>query len=110
MKHQQKAKDNADRYMSVILDGMDQAKTFAPHFVTLSKHVSAAWKLRLHVTGAVVHGVGCYGFFDKFEWPHDSNITMTVLLDILAMQTSLPPILYLQLDNCYRDNKNRLEN
>ena len=41
---------------------------------------------------------------------HDSNLTMTVLLEVLVRcseEFDLPPILYLQFDNCVRENKNR---
>lgn len=94
--------------MSIIIDGMDQSKTFVPHFVQVSKFVSSIWKLRTHVTGAIVHGQGTYGFFDNHEWPHSSNLTINVLLHLLVIHKGqLPPVLYLQLDNCARENKNR---
>ena len=63
--------------------------------------------LKIHVTGAIVHGQGAYGFFDMGEYRHDSNMTINVLVNILSMFPSLPPTLYLQLDNCGRENKNR---
>ena len=107
-KHVEKARRNPEQYMSVIIDGMDQSKTFVPHFVRVSKLVSSIWKLRTHVTGAIVHGQGTYAFFDNFEWPHSSNLTINVLLSVLQIhKDSLPPVLYLQLDNCGWENKNR---
>ena len=63
--------------------------------------------LKVHVTGAIVHGQGAYGFFDIGQYCHDSNMTIYVLINILSMFSSLPPTLYLQLDNCGRENKNR---
>ena len=42
------------------------------------------------------------------QWPHDSNLTIEVLTQIMhALKEKLPPTLYLQLDNCARENKNR---
>lgn len=41
------------------------------------------------------------------EWPHDSNLTTTLLLRILNKLEKLPEVLYLQLDNCFRENKNK---
>ncbi len=103
-KHTEKAKRHPSRYLSIIIDGMDQSKTFVPHFVRVSKSVSSLWKLKTHITGAIVHGRGAYGFFDNHEWPHSSNLTITVLLNLLSMyRESLPPVLYLQLDNCERE-------
>lgn len=47
------------------------------------------------------------GAFDIFQFPHDSNLTCNFLLQILLKLEKLPKILYLQLDNCWRENKNR---
>ncbi|XP_015749773.1 PREDICTED: uncharacterized protein LOC107329609 [Acropora digitifera] len=44
------------------------------------------------------------------RWPHDSNLTLSVLLHIfleLSKEGSLPPYLFLQMDNCYRECKNK---
>ena len=41
------------------------------------------------------------------EYPHDSNLTINIILNVLIRYTdSLPPTLYLQLDNTARENKN----
>lgn len=62
---------------------------------------------RTHVTAAIVHGQGTYAYIDVHSWPHDSNLTINILLDILMRQEFLPPVLYLQLDNTARENKNQ---
>ena len=62
---------------------------------------------RTHVTAAIVHGQGTYAYIDAHAWPHDSNLTINILLDILMRQEFLPPVLYLQLDNTARENKNQ---
>ena len=94
--------------MSIILDGMDQSKTNIPHFQQKSKQTSGNSKLKTHVTGAIVHGQGAYGYFDICEWSHSSNMTIAILMNVLYMyKDSLPPVLYLQMDNCGRENKNR---
>ena len=36
-KHQVKAQKTPEKYLSLIIDGMDQAKTGLPHFLTRSK-------------------------------------------------------------------------
>ena len=85
---------------------MDQNKTDLPHFTRKSKTASNMWVLRTHVSGAILHGRRSYAFFDLHLWPHDSNLTINIILHLLKSQEKLPPVLYLQLDNCYRENKN----
>ena len=103
-----KARRNPEKYLSIIIDAMDQSKTTLPHFVNTPKHSDGMWKLRTHLLGAIVHGIGTYGFFDVFQYPHGSNLTVTILLQLLyGMKDSLPETLYLQMDNCGRENKNR---
>ena len=62
-KHCRKARQEPDKHMSIILDGMDQAKTNLPHFQQKTKQTSGSWKLKTHVTGAIVHGQGVYGYY-----------------------------------------------
>ena len=62
---------------------------------------------RTHVTAAIIHGQGTYAYIDVHAWPHDSNLTINILLNILMKQEFLPPVLYLQLDNTARENKNQ---
>ena len=69
-----------------------------------------------HLVGAIFHsgqspnGKDVLGSFDYYQWPHDPNLTASVLLAMLARwceQYELPPVLYLQLDNCVKENKNQ---
>ena len=94
--------------MSVILDGMDQQTTSIPRLYRSTKATSAAWKLQSHVTGTLVHGRGNHLYVDLKEYPHDSNLTANILLSILHRYAdTLPDVLYLQMDNCGRENKNQ---
>lgn len=61
-KHQTKAKIHSSKYLSIIIDGMDQSKTQIPHFVHASKFTSSMWRLRVHLVGVILHGIGVYGF------------------------------------------------
>ena len=74
------------------------------------------WKLRTHVTGVLVHtksphGKLAYAFVDLLEYPHHSNLTITLILKVLVQFTEvmkmLPENLYIQMDNTSRENKNR---
>ena len=45
---------------------------------------------------------------DVKEVPHDSNLTMNIILKtLLENKDRLERVLFLQLDNCYRENKNK---
>ena len=62
---------------------------------------------RTHITGALTHGREGYAFVDLHEWPHDSNLTIHVLMNVLEKQEYLPEVLFVQLDNTARENKNQ---
>ena len=113
--HRYKARKFPECHTASIADGMDQHSTNIPNLRRISKAMSALTTVGTHLVGAIVHsgpsphGKEVYGSFDFYQFPHDSNLTMTVLLDTLAYWTNnylLPQILYLQFDNCARENKN----
>jgi hypothetical protein len=45
---------------------------------------------------------------DLLVWPHDANLVINILLDVINRSTYLPPVLFLQLDNTARENKNQI--
>ena len=94
--------------MSMIVDGMDQSKTSIPHWPVDSKTTSTCEKLKTHVVGVRIHGIGNNGFMDFNQFPHDTNLTIMAIMQSMMMLESLPPVLYVQLDNTSRENKNRL--
>ncbi|VDI09707.1 Hypothetical predicted protein [Mytilus galloprovincialis] len=79
----------------------------------VSEAVNKVDQLTTHVTGVLAHGQNkFFTFLDWNQYAHDSNLTMNILMLILhqiskLMGNKLPPILYLQADNCWRENKNR---
>ena len=90
---------------------MDQNATAIPHLVRQNKTACSVRFLRTHVTGVLVHDFGALCYVDLLQWPHDSNLTITVLLQSLVARIKgrdvFPTTLYLQLDNCGRENKNQ---
>ena len=94
---------------------MDQAKTNLPNTKIISKSTCSLWRLRTHVTGLLLHrkspcGKLAYAYVDLLQWPHDSNLTITLLFDALVRfqkENYLPSTLYIQMDNTARDNKNK---
>ena len=62
---------------------------------------------RTHLTGVINHGYGVLCYIDLLTWPHDANLVINVLVDTILKKERLPPVLYLQLDNTARENKNQ---
>ncbi|XP_053378566.1 uncharacterized protein LOC128548166 [Mercenaria mercenaria] len=106
-KHISKAKQQPKKYLSIIMDAMDQDKTALPRLATTPKTLGNLWRVKVGLMAALVHGVGIYGFFDAYQWGHGSSYTISALVHVLLMLDSLPDVLYLQLDNCPGQNKNR---
>lgn len=108
--HREKSRSNPDKFMTIIIDGMDQSKSNLPNTATISKSTSSLWRLRTHITGVLIHtqspcGKLAYAYLDLIQWPHDSNLTLTVLLKSIydfQKDHNLPPTLYLQMDNTSR--------
>ncbi len=92
---------------------MDQNATHLPHMKKVNKSSVNLWHLKTHLTGVIIHGHGSSGFLDYLQWPHDPNLTMNILLRAVVGQLStmtdaaFPKKLYIQLDNCGRENKNQ---
>ena len=111
--HREKSRAHPEKYLTIIIDGMDQSKTNVPLLLKEPKSAQHLYWLRTHLSGAIIHtrsphGKIIYAFYDIMQWPHDSNLIFQVLNNILHdFKAKLPNILYLQLDNCFRENKNR---
>ncbi|KAL3890072.1 hypothetical protein ACJMK2_002369 [Sinanodonta woodiana] len=94
--------------LSLIIDGMDQRKTDLPHYKAWNNPNGAgSKKLRTHIMGSIVHGRNKHFFVDYNQYPHNTNMSLTILLNILINEAKyhrLPPVLYIQLDNT---NKNK---
>ena len=88
--HRSKARKFPYKYMASIADGMDQHTTNIPSVWHLSKAMSAMTTVGTHLVGAIIHsgqaqnGKEILGSFDYYQFPHDSNLTMTVLVDVLV--------------------------
>ena len=67
-KHLTKARRDPTKYLSLIIDGMDQSKTEIPHTVYRSTLTSSLWKLRTHLVVVIAHGRGIFGFFDHYQY------------------------------------------
>ena len=101
--HREKSRSSHEKFLTIIVDGMDQSKTNLPNTKLISKSTSALWHLCTHVMGVILHtkapsgGKMVYSFVDLIQYPHDSNLTITVLINVLidfAKTNSMPEVLY----------------
>lgn len=105
-KHKRKAEKQPARYMSLIIDGMDQEKTNIPHiisnpkvseldyidsqfmatsFISFFQAISGAYRLETHVTGIRAHGRKTVMAIDCNDFKHDSNLTIEIILRMLML-------------------------
>lgn len=94
-KHRHKAEHNPNKYLSLIIDGMDQDKTDVPHIISNPKALAGNYTLETHVTGVKVHGRRVFMAVDCGQFSHDSNLTLEVLLRVfMEFKVSYIVLLY----------------
>ena len=103
------AKRNNKTVLSISMDG--KAPIHGPHFPRLPKSLFARQRVRHQLWGLVNVGLNIYEFFPFFDWwLHDPNLTISLLwihLVSILRTRGRHDLLYLQADNCARENKNR---
>ena len=58
----------------------------------------------------MVHGRNTFAFIDYLQYRHDTNLTLNCLLKAIRDDLNgkaLPEMVFIQLDNCGRENKNK---
>lgn len=63
---------------------MDQDKTDIPHIISKPKSMAGAMTLETHVTGVRAHGRCTVMAIDCGQFPHDSNLTIEILLRLFC--------------------------
>ena len=98
------------RYLSVVIDGADQSAYSIPHFITKLK-TSKGEGLKVHLIGALQHlplnRLRLFTMTDDHET--GSNHIVECLhrfINDVGRGGCLPRTLFVQLDNCVRENKN----
>ena len=92
-RHREKSRAEPDKYVCLIVDGMDQAKTNLPNTRVIAKSTSNLWHPRKNVSGVLLHtkascGKLAHAFVDLLQWAHDSNLTITLLVKVLIDYSS----------------------
>jgi hypothetical protein len=98
------AMNRPDKYLLIVIDGMDQNTTMVPKIWQTMKIIEGGY-IRTHPYGISVHGWGlCYNLWIDAHQKHDSNqvvtSTMRVPNYVHRERGALPPILCIQVDNC----------
>jgi hypothetical protein len=109
------AATNLDTVISLTMDGADQSSYSVPHFTSPSKSTSQAHKLIFTLQCVNVHGRGYYSYYLRHKAvAKDASYVITclhqtlvsVFQDFYIPNNKRPSILYIQADNCCRENKN----
>ena len=99
------------RYFSLIIDGSDNSQYWSPYFREKTSSTQSAWKVGLHVMGAVVHGRRAYAYTILDTCPLGSNVTIDILHRVMKAELdrtgTLPRTMFLQLDNTTRQCKSK---
>jgi hypothetical protein len=99
------------KHLSLIVDGMDQKKTGIPFAFNGPKDLKDLVPYKSAVVGTIVHGFEAHAYVVEPFWCHDSDLSIEILIRtfirILKAGHKLAPVLYLQMDNCWRENKNQ---
>jgi len=100
-----------DQYLSMIIDGADQSAFGLPHLTVVTKD-DRGQALKVRLVGVLHHGRPNKLRLFTLTAEHQTganHIVETIhrFLNELAQKGPLAKTLYLQLDNCIRENKNR---
>ena len=106
-------------HIYIQIDGMDNSKSFLPHVAQKRKSTCGIYKLPTKITGVIIWSkiygnsnrkVICYIDHDQFE--QGSSKLVSILYRVIQQLVKdfndrLPKYLHLNLDNCWRENKNQ---
>ena len=95
MHHREKCLKMPEQYMCLMIDGMDQKKTCLPHMRRLPKDINDECLVQMYLVGFLA--------YNRSVGPHVLGPT---LMFTMTWGQPFPPVLYIQLDNTARENKN----
>ena len=100
-------------YISVIVDGADQAAYCLPYFHERTHASAGDGKIPARFMGALVHGRGAYAYTCLDDMRQGNNVTIQALHDCLAAvakedgPSRAPHTLFVQVDNTTKQCKGR---
>ena len=103
------ARKHGGAYLSMIIDGMDQAKTNLPGADGTRNSGGFSTQMKTRVIGVIVHGRGVFNYIVPGNVPHTMDVIFTIFLKVLQeiglTEVSRMKRIFLQLDNTWADNK-----
>lgn len=107
----EKAIEQPKNYLSISIDAADQSAYGIPYYYRRSHAQDGMTKVSVHLMGAIVHGRQPFAFTFLENIKHGTNITIECLHRIFRRirenEGALPQVLYLQMDNTCKQNKNK---
>ena len=105
------ARNRPNKYLSIIIDGMDQHTTMMPKMWQSLKNIKDQY-VKTHLCGVLVHEWGlCCDLWIDAHHKHDNDQVVTSVMIFLEyvhhFRGSLPPIWSIQADNCAWENKKK---
>lgn len=107
-----KAVQDPARYCSFIIDGADQTAYGLPHFVFTTKS-EKGHKLKVKCVGVLEHSNPRKRFFFTMTEEHSTGANHVIealhrtINHKYQEEGRLPPTMFIQVDNCTRENKNK---
>ena len=99
-------------YLSLVMDGSTCAAYAIPHLLMKTKDQEGVMRMKVSFVCTIVHGIEKFFHIVPEHVCKDSNLSIElyqqVLLYVEQKNGRLPPYLYLQHDNCWREYKNML--
>lgn len=110
-KKRDRARLDPGRYCSIIVDGADQSAFGLPHFTTATKN-QRGHSLKVKLVGLLAHDVQNHLMLFTMTEEHATGANHIVesihrFLNSRRSTGPLPRTLFVQLDNCTRENKNK---
>lgn len=109
--NQENAKLDPSEYMSIAVDGADQSAFGIPHFVTITKDTKGH-ALKVKLIGLLEHCMDKRVALYTMTEDHETGANHVIecihrYLNSRNDRLGLPKVLFVQMDNCTRENKNR---
>ena len=113
--NRQKAQTDPDKFASIIVDGADQSEFGLPHF-EFSTKATAGHAMKMNVVGLLEHRGGRTKHLWLLTMTEDFETGSNHVVEAIHRwieakreedEGRLPPTLFIQVDNCSRENKNK---
>jgi hypothetical protein len=104
------SKAHPEQMLHLVFDCPDGYEV--PHIIPITKETANLPKLSINAVGTINHSAQTRDFLFFLEgYKKNSNLMLTCfylhIMEHFHMTGSHPPILWLQADNCFKENKNR---